>query len=175
MFISKKLKVFVYLTHLQCSEISIIRLIFHLCYFICKFAKKKLKNSPSFLKKCKTIMSCVCPFSNDQSVPLNMICGGNRGNVVIVALIMHWCSGRAKGYRWISDLNISKEQWLASNIRGGEFQCVGRTIFIKSKMHLFPYGLIIWTQNFFFFLPSYIPFIDIFKSFFFYSIVNCTS
>ena len=62
-------------------------------------------------------------------------------------------------YRWIYNDTVCKEQWWAPNICGEEFQCVGRTIFIKSKMILFPYKLIISTQIFkiLTFLPSYNP------------------
>ena len=56
------------------------------------------------------------------------------------------------------NINVCKEQRGAPNIRGEEFQRLGRTIFIKSKMLLFPYTLIMSTRIFFFFLPSYSPF-----------------
>ena len=41
------------------------------------------------------------------------------------------------------DVNVCKNQRWVCNIRGEEFQLVGRTIFIKSKMLLFLYILII--------------------------------
>ena len=55
---------------------------------------------------------------------------------------------------------VSKYRRGISNIRGEEIQRVGRTIFITSKMLLFPYTLIISTQIFriFTFLPSYNPY-----------------
>ena len=46
------------------------------------------------------------------------------------------------------DVNFRKTSGEHHNIRGEEFQRVGRTIFIKSKMLLFPYTLIISTQMF---------------------------
>ena len=62
------------------------------------------------------------------------------GNVVITR-----CSreGRAKAcrtYRWIYKDNVCKEQWWAQNVRGEEFQLVGRTISKKSKILLIPYN-----------------------------------
>ena len=50
------------------------------------------------------------------------------------------------GQRYVGESIVCKEQWLAPNIRGEKFLHVGRTIFIKSKMLLFPYTLTISTQ-----------------------------
>jgi hypothetical protein len=46
------------------------------------------------------------------------------------------------------DVNFCKNQHWVCNMCGEEFQHVGRTIFIKSKMLLFPYTLINSTQIF---------------------------
>ena len=42
--------------------------------------------------------------------------------------------------------NVSKEQWWVPNIHGEEFQRVGRTKFIKSKMLIFSNTLLIKTR-----------------------------
>ena len=55
---------------------------------------------------------------------------------------------RAKVCRRIYDVNVCKNQWWAPNNRSVEFQRVGKTIFIKSKMLLFLYTLIISIQIF---------------------------
>ena len=64
--------------------------------------------------------------------------------------------------RWIYKDNVCKEQWWAPNISSEEFQRVGRTILIKSKM--FSFSLYINNninpdfQTFDSFLQSYNPF-----------------
>ena len=63
--------------------------------------------------------------------------------------------------RWIYKDIACKEQWWAANIRGEEFQCVGRKIFIKSKMLLFSYIFFISAKILK--VPTY--FLPIFKTF----------
>jgi hypothetical protein len=65
------------------------------------------------------------------------------GNVVIARRSF---KGQAEVCRWFYLDFACKEQWWVPNICGEEFQHVGRTIFIKSKMLLFPYTLMISTQ-----------------------------
>ena len=61
--------------------------------------------------------------------------------------IARWSrDGRAKVCRWIYGVNVCKNQRWAPNIRGVEFQRLGRTIFIKSKMLLFLYNIQIFVK-----------------------------
>ena len=69
--------------------------------------------------------------------------------------------------RWLREgslmnlvVNVCKRQRWVFFIHGEEFKCVCRTIFIKSKMLLFPYTLIILTRifNIVTFFPIYNPF-----------------
>ena len=60
--------------------------------------------------------------------------------------------GQVEVCRWFYLDFLCKDQWWVPNICSEEFQHVGRTIFIKSKVLLFPYKLIISTgfSNFFY-------------------------
>ena len=67
------------------------------------------------------------------------------GNVVITRR-SH--GGRAEVCWGIYNDITCKKQWWARYIYGEEFQRVGRTVFIKTKMLLFPYIIIISTQSY---------------------------